>query len=158
MLSGQWRDVHVEVVLRSALALISAVLIAYAVSCHSSGVRAYGVLTGTAYRLVDQTIVSGVVTHETEVPVTNGRIAIPELGIDQPLESDGSFSLRALPVNPNPDRGPIVTVIFTAPGLGSFTYRHLHLYPGPSGAILTPQMIGSPRVDELDQPRGTGPG
>ncbi len=49
-----------------------------------------------------------------------------------------------------------VTVIFTAPGLGSFTYLHLRLYSGehlrldsrPVGAILTPQLTDAPRVDD----------
>ena len=41
-----------------------------------------------------------------------------------------------------------VTVIFTAPGLGSFTYLHLRLYPGPVGFNLTPQLTDTPRVND----------
>lgn len=106
-------------------------------------------LTGTAYRLVDQTIVDGVVVDETEVPITDGRIAIPELGIDMPLAADGTFQLSDLPVGVDPDNPTEVTVIFTAPGLGNYTVLHLPLYPGPVGPILTPQLIETPRVNDL---------
>ena len=105
-------------------------------------------LTGTAYRLVDQTIVDSVVVDETELPVTDGRIAIPELDIDVALAKDGSFRLSDLPVDADTDRPTEATVVFTAPGLGSFTYLHLRLYPGPVGPNLTPQMIDTPRVND----------
>ena len=119
---------------------------------------AVAALTGTAYRLVDQTIVDGVVVDETEVAVTDGRMAIPELGIDMPLAADGSFNLSNLPVSADPDNPTEVTVIFTAPGLGSYTYLHLRLYPGTVGPNLTPQLIDTPRVDDLSRGhRGTGP-
>lgn len=117
---------------------------------------ALAALSGTAYELVDQTIVDGIVIDETQVPVTNGRIAIPELGTDQPLLEDGSFSFSDLPVSADPNNPTEVTVIFTAPGLGSFTFLHLRLYPGPVGPILTPQLIDIPRVDDLARERGTG--
>ena len=111
----------------------------------------FGTLTGTAYRLVDQTIVDGVIVDEIEVPVTNGRIAIPELGIDEPLAADGTFSFSDLPVSSDPDNPTEVTVIFTAPGLGSYTYEHLRLRPGTVGPNLTPQMVETPRNN--DRPR-----
>jgi len=115
-------------------------------------------LTGTAYRLVDQTVVDGVVIDDREVPITDGRIAIPELGIDIPLAEDGSFHLSDLPASADPGNPTEVTVIFTAPGLGSFTYLHLRLYPGHVGPNLTPQLIDTPRVDDLSRGhRGTGP-
>ncbi len=113
---------------------------------------ALAALTGTAYRLVDQTIVDGVVIDETEVPVTDGRIAIPELDIDMPLAADAAFVLSSLPVNADTDNATEVTVVFTAPGLGSYTYLHLRLYPGTVGPNLTPQMIGAPRVNDLTRP------
>ena len=105
-------------------------------------------LTGTAYRLVDQTIVDGVVVDETLEPISDGRIAIPELGIDMPLAADGTFALSNLPVNADPDNPTEVTVIFTAPGLGSFTFLHFLIYPGPVGPTLTPVLIDTPRVDD----------
>ncbi len=111
----------------------------------------FGALRGTAYRLVERIIVDGVIVDEIEVPVTDGRIAIPELGIDQPLAADGSFHFSDLPVSGDLDNPTEVTVIFTAPGLGSYTYEHLHLYPGTGGPILTPQMIDTPRNN--DHPR-----
>lgn len=109
---------------------------------------AFAVLTGTAYRLVDQTIIDGVVHDQTQVPVTDGRIAIPELGIDLPLAADGSFTFSNLPVSADLDNPTEVTVIFTAPGLGSFTYLHLRLYPRPVGPNLTPQLTDTPRVND----------
>ena len=115
-------------------------------------------LSGTAYRLVSQTVVDGVVVDETQVPVTDGRIAIPELGIDMPLALDGSFRFSALPVRADPASPTEVTVVFTAPGLGSFTFLHLRLYPGSQGPILTPQMIDTPRVGDLSRGhKGTMP-
>ncbi len=116
---------------------------------------AFAILTGTAYRLVDQTIIDGVIHDQTQVPVTDGRIAIPELGIDQPLAADGSFHFSDLPVSADPDNPTEVTVIFTAPGLGSYTFEHVGLYPGTGGPILTPQMISTPRTS--DHPRAPGP-
>ena len=123
---------------------------------------ARAVLSGTAYRLVDQTIVDGYVVDETQVPVTNGRIAIPELGIDEPLADDGTFSLSNLPVSADLESPTEVTVIFTALGVGSFTYEHLRLYPGTLGWILRPQMIDAPRVNDrrdahVDRPRSDVP-
>ncbi len=109
---------------------------------------AVATLTGTAYRLVDQAIVDGVVVDETEVPITDGRIAIPELGIDMPLAADGTFNLSNLPVSADPDNPTEVTVIFAAPKLGSFTYLHLRIGQGYR-PILTPQLIDSPRVTDV---------
>ena len=109
---------------------------------------AFGTLTGTAYRLVELIIVDGVIVNQTQVPVTDGRIVIPELGIDLPLATDGSFSLSDLPVSADLDNPTEVTVIFTAPGLGSFTYLHLRLYPGTGGPILTPQLTDTARVND----------
>ncbi len=109
---------------------------------------AFGTLTGMATRLVERIIVDGVIVDEIEVPVTDGRIAIPELGIDLPLGADGSFSFSDLPVSADPDNPTEVTVIFTAPGLGSYTYEHLRLYPGTVGSRLTPLMTGTPRVND----------
>ncbi len=126
-------------------------------------------LTGTAYRLVYQTIVDGYVVDETKEPVTDGRIAIPELGIDEPLAANGSFRFTNLPVSGNPDVLTDVTVIFTAPNLGSYTFLNLRLYPGAGGPILRPLLIATPRVndvsyehrhgvfDDLPQAGGGGP-
>ncbi len=112
---------------------------------------AMATLTGTAYRLVDQTIVDGVVVDETLEPITDGRIAIPELGIDMPLSPDGTFVLSNLPASADPDNPTEVTVIFTAPGLGSFTFLHLQIYPEHVGPNLTPQLIDTPRVNDLNR-------
>jgi hypothetical protein len=116
-------------------------------------------LSGTAYRLVDQIVEEGVVVHEIEEPVASGRLAIPELGIEMTLAYDGSFELTDLPVSDDANRPTKVTAIFTAPGLGSFTYTHLPLYPGRAGWILTPQMIETPRINDMSiRGRGTGTG
>jgi hypothetical protein len=102
--------------------------------------------TGTAYRLVDQTIVDGVVMDETEVPVSDGRIRIPELGIDMPLAPDGTFGFNDLPMSADSQDPTEVTVVITAPGLGEYRYEHMRLYPAWVGATLTPQLIRSRRT------------
>ena len=107
----------------------------------------FGTLTGTASRLTEQIIVDGAIVEQIEGPVTDGRIAIPELGIDRPLAADGSFHFSDLPVSADQDNPTVVTVIFTAPGLGSYTYEQIRLRPGTVGSNLTPQMIESPRVN-----------
>lgn len=109
-----------------------------------------GTITGTAYHLVDQTIVDGVVIDETLEPLNDGRIAIPELGIDMPLAADGTFRLSDL-ASATPDTLIQVTVVFTAPGLGSFTFLHLLIYPERVGPNLTPQLIDTPRVNDLNR-------
>lgn len=91
------------------------------------------------------------VVEEIVAPVTNGRIAIPELGIDEPLSPRGSFRFTDLPVSADEDNPTEVTVIFSAPGLGSFTFLHLRLYPGTVGPHLTPQLTEVPRVDDLSR-------
>lgn len=115
---------------------------------------AFGTLTGTAYRLVDQTIVDGVVVDQTLEPISDGRITVPELGVDEPLSANGSFRFTDLPLSADPDNPTEVTVIFTAPGLGSFTYLHLRLYPGTVGPHLTPQLTETPRVDDRSRAHG----
>ncbi len=110
-----------------------------------------GALTGTAYHLVDQTIVDGVVVDQTLEPISDGRIAIPELGIDMPLSADGTFALSNLLASATPHTIAQVTVVFTAPGLGSYTFLHLLVYPGPVGPNLTPQLIDTPRVNDLNR-------
>ena len=109
-----------------------------------------GTLTGTAYHLVDQTIVGSLVVDETVELIRDGRIAIPELGIDMPLSPDGTFRLSNL-ASGTPHAVIQVTVLFTAPGLGSYTYLHLRLYPGTVGPNLTPQLIDVPRVNDLNR-------
>ena len=149
---------------------IVAVLIAAGVAISTASTLAQetdpvlGSLRGTASRLVEQIIVDGAIVDEIEVPVTDGRIAIPELGIDQPLAADGSFHFSDLPVSADLENQTIVTVIFTAPGLGSYTFEHVGLYPGTGGPILTPQMIDIPRVNDqgliqsgLPETGGSGP-
>lgn len=106
-----------------------------------------GTITGTASSLVDQTIVDGVVIDQTLEPIGDGRIAIPELGIDMPLGADASFDLPDLPASADPDNPTEVTVVFTAPGLGSFTYLHLRIGEGYH-PILTPVLIDTPRIDD----------
>ena len=135
--------------LLAALALpLAAVMGVTAVShAQTTPTPAVATLTGTAYYLVDQTIVDGVVVDETLEPISDGRIVIPELGIDMPLAADGTFELSNLPASANPDNPTEVTVIFTAPGLGSFTYLHLRIGPGYR-PILTPVLIDTPRVDD----------
>ncbi len=110
-----------------------------------------GALTGTVYHLVDQTIVDGVVVDQTLEPISDGRIAIPELGIDMPLSVDGTFALSNLLASATPHTIAQVTVVFTAPGLGSYTFLHLLVYPGPVGPNLTPQLIDTPRVNDLNR-------
>ena len=109
-----------------------------------------GAITGTASHLVDQTIVDGVVVDETLEPLSDGRIAIPELGIDMPLSPDGTFQLSDL-ASATPHTLIQVTVVFTAPGLGSFTFLHLLIYPEDLGPNLTPQLIDTPRVNDLNR-------
>ncbi len=135
--------------LLAALALLLAAVMGVTAVTHAqtTPTPATATLTGTAYRLVDQTIVDGVVVDETLEPISDGRIAIPELGIDMPLAADGTFALSNLPVSADPDNPTEVTVIFTAPGLGSFTYLHLRIGPGYR-PILTPVLIDTPRVDD----------
>ena len=141
-----------RLILLAVLALLAAVTGVPAVShAQTTPTPAMATLTGTAYRLVDQTIVDGVVVDETEEPIMDGRIAIPELGIDMPLAADGTFALSNLPVSADPDNPTEVTVIFTAPGLGSYTYLHLRLFPGTVGPIPTPQLIDTPRVNDLNR-------
>ena len=106
-----------------------------------------GTITGTANRLVDQTIVDGVVVDETLEPISDGRIAIPELDIDMPLVVGATFDLSNLPASADRDNPTEVTVVFTAPGLGSFTYLYLRIGPGYR-PILTPVLIDTPRVDD----------
>ena len=128
--------------------LLAAVMGVMAVTHAQTPTPAVATLTGTAYHLVDQTIVDGVVVDETLEPLSDGRIAIPELGIDMPLAADGTFTLSNLPVSADPDNPTEVTVIFTAPGLGSLTYLHLRIGPG-EGPILTPVLIDTPRVTDV---------
>ena len=131
------------------LTLLAAFMGATAVThAQTTPAPAVATLTGTAYYLVDQTIVDGVVVDETLEPLSDGRIAIPELGIDMPLAADGTFTLSNLPVSADPDNPTEVTVIFTAPGLGSLTYLHLRIGPG-EGPILTPVLINTPRVTDV---------
>jgi hypothetical protein len=106
-----------------------------------------GTITGTAYRLVDQTIVDGLVVDQALEPISDGRIAIPELGIDVPLAAGATFAFDSLPVSTDPDNPTEVTVIFTAPGLGSFTYLYLRIGQGHR-PNLTPQLTATPRVDD----------
>ena len=112
---------------RTRLALLALALLLAAVvgstgpAAAQTPTPAVATLSGTAYRLVDQTIVDGVVVDQTLEPISDGRIAIPELGIDMPLSADGTFALSNLPASADPDNPTEVTVIFTAPGLGSFT-------------------------------------
>ena len=153
------RLLRLAVVMAVCVAVVSAVflggLFLGTTSPTAAQETAFGSLRGTAYRLVDQIIVDGVIEEEIELPVTDGRIAIPELGIDQPLAADGSFHFSNLPVSADLDNPTEVTVIFTAPGLGSYTYEHLRLHPGTGGPILTPQMISTPRTS--GHPRAPGP-
>ena len=91
-----------------------------------------GTLTGTAYHLVDQTIVGSLVVDETVELIRDGRIAIPELGIDMPLSPDGTFRLSNL-ASGTPHAVIQVTVLFTAPGLGAIRTFTCASTPEPWG-------------------------
>lgn len=107
-----------------------------------------GRVSGTAYRLVEQTVVDGLVVDEELEPISNGRIAIPELDIDTPLETDAEVRLRNLPASADRENPTKITVVFSAPGLGDFTFRNVPIGPWVD-PILTPVLIDQPRVDDL---------
>ena len=110
-----------------------------------------GSISGTAYVLVGQTVVDGIVTAEEENPVAEGMLAIPELDVSVAIGPDGSFSVSDLPVNADPADVTEVTVIITAPGSGSFTYNNLRIGPGYR-PILSAQLTQDPRVDDVVYP------
>ncbi len=113
---------------------------------------ATGTMAGTAYQLADQTVVSRLVLDEKLEPISGGRVSIPELEVDRALAADGKFDLRDLPASSDPLNPTEVSVVFTAPGLKSFTYLHLPVAPN-FHPILTPVLTTTPRVDDLSYGR-----
>jgi len=109
---------------------------------------AFGRITATAYRLVQQTVVDGVVVDEKLEPISDARVSISELAVDMPLDRFGSADLSALPIGQGDEA--TVTVVFTAPGLGSFTFRNLEIGGGllPN---LTPVLTDQPRVTDVSR-------
>lgn len=140
-----WRIVGLALVL-----VTSAFLVRASTTAAQIPESAVGTISGTAYRLVDQTVVDGLVVEENLEAITDGQIAIPELGLDMPLPEDGEFDLRDLPASAKPENPTRVTVIFTAPGLGSFTFLNVPIVPWMN-PVLTPVLIDEPRVDDLSR-------
>jgi hypothetical protein len=76
-----------------------------------------GSIKGVAYRIVDQTVIDGVVVDEVLAPVVKGEVAIPELEVDVNLGSDCTFDLSDLTVSASSDDPAELTVVFSAPDL-----------------------------------------
>ena len=104
----------------------------------SETLPAITIFTGTMSRLVEQVFVDGVVVDEILEPVTNGRVSIPELGVEQPLGPDGSFSFRRLEL---PQIPMLVSVEVEADGYRPTTWaNNLVLYRG-LGWNFTPRLV-----------------
>ena len=116
--------------------------------------------TGTMSRLVEQKMVDGVVVDEILEPVTNGRVTILELGVEQPLGPDGSFSFRRLQFS----RGHmLVSLEVQAEGFRPTTWANRLVLSAGTGPNFTPRIelgtepkLTDPCPDLVAYSRGTG--
>lgn len=126
----------------------------------SEDAPAIGTLTGTISRLVEQIIVDGVVVDEILEPVTNGRVTILELGVEQPLGPDGSFSFRRLQFS----RGHmLVSLEVQAEGFRPTTWANRLVLSAGTGPNFTPRIelgaepkLTDPCPDLVAYSRGSG--
>lgn len=98
---------------------------------------AIGTLTGTISRLVEQIFEGQVVVEEITEPVTNGTVSIPELGVEQPLGPDGSFSFRRLEFSRD---HMLVSVEVEAEGFRPTTWANYLVLSAGTGPNFTPRI------------------
>ncbi len=126
----------------------------------SEAAPAIGTLTGTISRLVEQIFEGQVVVEEITEPVTSGRVAIPELGVEQPLGPDGSFSFRRLEFSRD---HMLVSVVVQAEGFRPTTWANRLVLSAGTGPNFTPRIelgtepkLTDPCPDLVAYSRGTG--
>ncbi len=100
-------------------------------------VPAIGTLTGTISRLVEQIFEDHIVVEEITEPVTNGTVSIPELGVEQPIGPDGSFSFTSLELTGVP---MLLSLEVAAPGYRTTTWAKYLIMYGSLGPNFAPRV------------------